>query len=440
MKHLYQLLFAACLLCNISGSTAQVSYFPPVSGGTWDTVSLAELGWCRDKVDTLLQYLGNKNTKAFIVLVDGKIAVEKYFGAFTADSIWYWASAGKTITSMATGIAQQEGYLSISDTTSDYLGNGWTVCTPTQEKKITVRHQLTMTSGLDDGVPDHYCTIDTCLQYKADAGTRWAYHNGPYTLLDSVMEAATGMSLNAWVYNKISRTVGMTGLFLQQGFNNVYFSNARSMARFGLLVLNKGSWNGTPVISDTSYFRDMVNTSQSLNQSYGYLWWLNGKATYMIPQTQIVFTGPLNPSAPSDMFAGLGKNGQLLNVVPSKKLVMVRMGEVPSAGEVPFTLNDTVWQYLNRVVCATTTSVGAIARPNTIEVYPVPATSSFTIELPAACDRLVITDMAGRMQYASVSGSEKYVIQCDQWPAGIYFAEVISPDLGRIKKKIVVVH
>jgi CubicO group peptidase (beta-lactamase class C family) len=92
-----------------------------------------------------------------------------------------------------TGIAQQEGHLSISDTTSNYLGQGWTICTPQQEEKITIRHQLTMTSGLKDDVPDHYCTLDTCLIYQADAGARWAYHNGPYTLLDSVIEVATGL-------------------------------------------------------------------------------------------------------------------------------------------------------------------------------------------------------------------------------------------------------
>ncbi|MEZ5069123.1 MAG: hypothetical protein R2847_11860 [Bacteroidia bacterium] len=38
-----------------------------------------------------------------------------------------------------------------------------------------------MTSGLDDGVPDNHCTYDSCLVYLADAGTRWAYHNAPYT-------------------------------------------------------------------------------------------------------------------------------------------------------------------------------------------------------------------------------------------------------------------
>jgi CubicO group peptidase (beta-lactamase class C family) len=112
-----------------------------------------------------------------------------------------------------------------------------------------------MTSGLDDGVPDHFCTLDTCLIYKADAGTRWAYHNGPYTLLDEVVEQATGQTLNAYTTQKLKNPTGMTGAFVPVGYNNVYFSNARSMARFGLLMLNQGNWNGNPIMTDQAYFQ-----------------------------------------------------------------------------------------------------------------------------------------------------------------------------------------
>src|SRR5690606_4649220 len=209
-------------------------------------------------------YLESKNTKSFIVLKDGKIVIEKYFGTFTQDSLWYWASAGKTLTAFMVGIAQQENYLSINDTTSKYLGQGWTNCTTSQEEKITIRNQLTMTTGLDDGVPDNHCTLDTCLNYIADAGTRWAYHNAPYTLLDEVIASATGQTLNAYTNQKLKIPTGITGTFAPSGYNNVFISKARSMARFGLLILNKGNWNGNPIMTDTTYFNQMVNTSQSL--------------------------------------------------------------------------------------------------------------------------------------------------------------------------------
>lgn len=341
------------LVFSSAESRSQNIYFPPNGSNQWDTIAPSSLGWCQNRIDSLYQFLDSSNTKAFILLKNGKIVLENYFGNFAQNDPWYWASAGKTITSFMTGIAQQEGYLNLNDTTSQYLGLGWTNCTPQQEEKITIWNQLTMTSGLDDGVSDPYCTLDTCLNYLADAGTRWAYHNGPYTLLDEVINAATGISLNSYTNQKLLGPTGMTGLFLPNGYNNVFYSNARSMARFGLLILNRGVWNGNVLMSDTSYFNQMVNTSQQLNQSYGYLWWLNGKPSFMLPTIQNVFPGSLNPSAPADMFAALGRNGQMLNIVPSQGLVWLRMGDSPSAGDVSVLLNNQIWGKINQLPCPT---------------------------------------------------------------------------------------
>lgn len=326
-------------------------YFPPVQGNEWDKLSPDSLHWCPDKIDSLYTYLENNNTKAFLLLKNGKIVLEKYFGAHTETSSWYWASAGKSLTAFITGIALQEGKLALSDVSSKYLGQGWTSCTPEKVSLITIRHQLTMTSGLDDSVEDHYCTLKECLVYKADAGTRWAYHNGSYTLLDKVIESATGVSMNNYSTLKLKTQTGMTGLFVPSGYNNVFYSTARSMARFGLLMLNKGVWNGTVILTDTAYFNQMTHRSQEINKAYGYLWWLNGSTDYMVPQSQFKFKGPLNPDAPADMYCALGKNGQFLNVVPGEKLVWVRMGDAPEGGEVPFLMNNEIWKYLNRLSC-----------------------------------------------------------------------------------------
>lgn len=95
----------------------------------------------------------------------------------------------------------------------------------------------------------------------------------------------------------------------------------------------------------------MVTPSQSLNESYGYLWWLNGQNTFMVPGLQFKFPGSYNPSAPDDMFAALGKNGQMLNIVPGQNLITVRMGNAPNAGFVPVVFNDTIWQHLNEIMC-----------------------------------------------------------------------------------------
>lgn len=331
--------------------TIPAMYYPPVGGTTWETTDPASLQWNTTELTSLYTYLQSKNTKAFIILKDGKIVAERYFGTFTPDSVWYWASAGKTMTGMLVGIAQQEGLLNINTRTSQYLGAGWTSMPRAKEDLITVRHQLTMTTGMENNVPDDDCTLPSCLQYRADAGTRWFYHNAPYTLLDKVVEAASGLSYNSYFQSKIRNRIGMNGLWIKNGYNNIYYSNARSMARFGLLLLNKGRWDGTSILADTNYFNAQVNTSQNLNLSYGYLTWLNGKSSHMLPATSLVFNGGIAPNAPSDMYAALGKNDQKIYVVPSQRLVVIRMGE--SAGNVQLAVSsfdNELWGRLKTVI------------------------------------------------------------------------------------------
>lgn len=70
------------------GIHAQSLYFPPLTGSAWDTISPTTLNWCQDKIDSLYTYLDTNNTKAFILLKDGKIVLEKYFGTQTQNSVW----------------------------------------------------------------------------------------------------------------------------------------------------------------------------------------------------------------------------------------------------------------------------------------------------------------------------------------------------------------
>lgn len=394
-----KILFIILLSFAAKIAFCQNLYFPPNTSNIWDTLSPTSLGWCQDKIDSLLNYLDEKNTKAFILLKNGKIVIEKYYGTFTQDSLWYWASAGKTLTGFTVGIAQQEGLLSINDTTSQYLGNGWTSCPTSKEEMITIKHQLSMTSGLDDGVPDNHCTIDTCLQYLADAGTRWAYHNAPYTLLDGVIAAATGQSLNAYITQKIKIPTGMTGAFYPSGYDNVFVSKPRSMARFGLLMLNKGNWNGNQIMTDSNYFHQMTHSSQNLNHSYGYLCWLNGQSSYMVPGLQLVIPGAMNPNAPDDMIAAMGKNGQFINIVPSQKLVYIRMGNAPDGNEVPFLMNDTLWQKLNLVMCNTNAISQSTDLPENISVYPNPFSNTIQLQNTTGKAYFTLMNMYGEILF-----------------------------------------
>ncbi len=194
-----KILVSICCIFLFSNSSNSQTYFPPSNSATWDTISPSTFNWCQTKIDSLYSFLDTNNTKSFLLLKNGKIVLEKYFNGHSDTSNWYWASAGKAITSFLIGIAQQESFLNISDTTSNYLGYGWTNCSLFQEQKITIWNQLSMTTGLDNNT-SFDCTIDTCLEYFVDPATRWAYHNAPYTLLRPVLENATGQSINIYNY------------------------------------------------------------------------------------------------------------------------------------------------------------------------------------------------------------------------------------------------
>ena len=165
------------------------------------------------------------------------------------------------------------------------------------------------------------------------------------------MEQATATSYNNFFQQTVREKTGINGLWIKTGYNNVFFSTPRSMARFGLLMLNKGKWNTEFILNDAGYINAQTNSSQNINQSYGYLTWLNGKPGYMLPQTQLSFNGSLILNAPPDTYAALGKNDQKIYVVPSQNLVVIRMGE--SAGNsylAASSFDNELWERLKRVL------------------------------------------------------------------------------------------
>ncbi len=302
-------------------------YFPPVNQDTWEQMPPRDVGWCTNSLNDLQGFLSNTNSKAFIILKDGKIVVEWYFDGFRAQNTWYWASAGKTMTAFLTGIAQQQALLNINDPTSNYLGQGWTSLDIEQENQITIKNQLSMTTGLDYEVQNLNCVSPNCLTYKAPPGSQWYYYNAPYTLLINVIENASNQNINQFAKINILDKIGMNGAYLNLGSARVFNSNPRSMARFGLLVLNRGKWANEDILVDTGYFDEMTNSSQSMNPSYGYLWWLNGKSRLILPGSANAITRTFVPTAPVDVISGIGANDQCLFVIPSENMVIIRMGE-----------------------------------------------------------------------------------------------------------------
>jgi CubicO group peptidase (beta-lactamase class C family) len=252
-----------------------------------------------------------------------------------------------------------------------------------------------MTTGLDDGVPDNHCTTTTCLNYLADAGTRWAYHNAPYTLLEGVLQNATGQTINTYTQLKLKTPTGITGFWTTVDYDNLFISRVRSMARFGLLIQAHGVWNGNVLMNDTAYFNQMLNTSQTLNNSYGYLWWLNGKSSFMVPTSQLVFPGSYAPDAPADMYAAIGKNGQIISIAPSKGLVVIRMGNQSNTNDVPFVLCNQIWQHINNLDCNLSITENAIDK---ITVYPNPSESILHIgHLTTENYQVKVTSLLGKV-------------------------------------------
>jgi CubicO group peptidase (beta-lactamase class C family) len=332
---------------------------------------------------------------------------------------------------MLTGIAQNEGTLNINQTVTQYLGNGWSICDTLQEDAITIKQLLTMTSGLDDIFPS--CTNEddtpTCLSYLDAPDTRWAYHTGAYRKLQDIIPVATATNLNTYTNNSVKNKIDMSSGFWLQ---DVYYSKTRDAARFGLLCLNKGIWANDTVLNDTAYFNAMTNTSQNFNLAYGYLTWLNGKSSFMLPGTQFTFNGFITPSAPADMYAALGKNDQKIYMVPSQNMVVVRFGNAASSSALSITAFDNeLWQKINDLTCVNTSvkddqKIEYNISPNPflddIKVYPYVSNSEFTL-----------TDFTGKIVYQGGFINQQ---NFSQLAKGLYFLKIQQGDQVKCTKLI----
>ncbi len=318
-------------------------YFPPATGD-WERVPPGTVGWNEEKLNAALKLAGDTRASGVVILYRGKILAEQYwkldentraggkareYGALvrgrdaSGHVIEDVASAQKSIAAMLVGIAQHQGLLRLEDPVAKHLGAGWSKASPEQEQAITVRHLLTMTSGLKDD-----------LTFEAVPGTRWRYNSAAYSRAVNVLAAASKKTPNdltrEWLTGRIgmgnSSWVKRVGAGAEAVANPLGFATtARDLARFGLLILAEGRWNGEPVIADHAYLHAALRPSQKLNPSYGYLWWLNGQPE-VARGAGARTKGPLIPTAPPDLVAALGAVDRKLYVVPSLELVVTRLG------------------------------------------------------------------------------------------------------------------
>jgi CubicO group peptidase (beta-lactamase class C family) len=302
------------------------SYFPPTTGAPWDTIAGARLGYDTAALTAALDWVGTQRSTAVLVLWRGRIVAERYWNGWTPTKDSIIASAGKSVLSAITGELARSGRLSLDSAAARYLGTGWSR-SPGTESRITVRHLLGMMSGLNDS-----------LRTVVQPGTRFYYNNPAYYQLFGVVQAVSGESINALSRRVLFDRIGMSGSTWLPNVDTgelgwVLSSTARDMARFGLLALNRGRWNGVTVLADSAWFAASWRATPPDNAGYGLLWWLNGSSSYRTPGPYLLpsQSGPLMPSAPADLVAALGKGDKKIYVVPSLELVVVRHGEEADA-------------------------------------------------------------------------------------------------------------
>jgi CubicO group peptidase (beta-lactamase class C family) len=205
-----------------------------------------------------------------------------------------------------------------------------------------------MMSGLDDS-----------LRFVVPPGTRFYYNSPAYYELFAVVQGVSGQTINALSRSMLFDRIGMPNAIwvphVDAGVRGWILScTPREMARFGLLTLTRGAWNGTPVLADSAWFAAAWRPLPPDNPAYGYLWWLNGASTYRIPSPYAFPTlrGPLIPSAPRDLVAALGKGDKKIYVSPSMGLVVVRHGEEadPNGGNpmAVSSFDEQWWQRLKK--------------------------------------------------------------------------------------------
>lgn len=340
----------------LPAQAAEDVYYPN-SDALWETVDPESLGWDSGKLNAALDLAGLRKSSGVVILHRGRIMAERYWDSpddsrryqnnvtgldSQARAIEDVASAQKSVVAVLTGMAQERGYLSIDEPVAKYVGEGWSKASRQQEDAITIRHLLSMNSGL---------AID--FSYVAMPDSEWLYNTPVYHELMRVLMAATGLERQQLTEQWVTMPLGMTNTawtdrpWASSDIAVGLSTTARDLARFGLMIQRGGLWAGKAVLQDTVFLDAMLSPSQQLNPAYGYLWWLNGQEFSRATGAQAKRrNGNLIPSAPGDLVAMQGALDRKLYLVPSLDLVITRLGSAGAANDSSF--NDSFWAALQQ--------------------------------------------------------------------------------------------
>ena len=276
-------------------------------------------------------------TRALIVVYKGAIVAERYAPGFGPDTPQLGWSMGKSVLNALIGTLVAEGRLKLD---SDRLFPDW-LGPDDPRARINIDDLLRMVSGLDFEAPHRRLLSDVqkMLFLEGDSAaiavaeklvspvaTSWVYGSGSSILLSSAMRRAIGNQANYFAYPRraLFARIGMNsaviepdaaGTFLAPSF---VYASARDWARFGLLYLNDGVWNGARILPEGWVKNAQRATAQSGGRYGAHLW--RAIPDFLRP------AGSPDYKLPQDGFYMLGLDGQMVAVIPSQHLVVVRLG------------------------------------------------------------------------------------------------------------------
>ena len=266
-------------------------------------------------------------TRAVLVIYKDHIIAEKNAKGFDKNSLHLGWSMTKSITGTMYGILQKEGKLNVNDKAPiDAWKND-------ERSKITINDLLHMNSGLEWNEDyDHISDVTKMLFLESDMSKSqvekpfvgkpnetWNYSSGTSNLLSGMLKKyfKTDQEYLDFWYAALIDKIGMHSMIIEADLAGNYvgssygWATTRDWAKFGLLYLHKGNWNGEQIFEPSwaDYVSTPTNTS---NGRYGAHFWLNAGGYY--------------PDAPKTMYSVNGYQGQRVFILPSKELVIVRMG------------------------------------------------------------------------------------------------------------------
>lgn len=274
------------------------------------------------------------NTRAILVVYNGSLIAEKYAEGFTDKTPQMGWSMTKSITNALIGILVKEGKLKLDDPVSveDWKYDG--------RKDIRLTDLLHASSGLDwteiynrpsDATEMLFDSKDAAhfaMAKKLDRkpNEKFKYSSGTTNILMWIIRTQTGEDFyHRFPYLRLFNKIGMNGAIIEPDPAGTFvgssfsYATARDWARFGMLYLNDGVWNGERILPEGWVKYTTTPTPPAERGEYGAQWWLN--------------VGPKGnpsernfPDLPTDTFYADGFEGQYVFVVPSKNLVVVRLG------------------------------------------------------------------------------------------------------------------